>query len=243
MLSRVKLTKMATEKQLPLAIGLDVEARFDTFLTARNQALVDSLQSPVAPGLWVAGLSGSGRSHLLQAVAAARQPGQVFYLPLAIGLPPAGLDGLPETAIVCLDDVDAVADSEAWQRALLSLFEALLRGGGVMICSAHDRPAQCGFVLADWISRCEALAYYRLKPLDDDAQLEALKMRAGARGLTLPEETAQHLTQRMPRDLAVLLDWLTVFDRRSLAAKRHLTVPFVRSVLRDGSLQEQLAAL
>ncbi|MGB7440232.1 MAG: hypothetical protein WA919_04130, partial [Coleofasciculaceae cyanobacterium] len=171
---------MATERQLPLPIGLDVEARFDTFFPAGNAALIETLRDPEAPGLWVSGESGSGRSHLLQAVATARAPGEVIYLPLGTGMPPDVMHGLPGTAIICLDDIDAVADSPEWQRALLVLFETLLSEGGVMIASAHERARHCGFTLADWVSRCEALPMYRLHSLDDSAQLAALKMRAEA---------------------------------------------------------------
>jgi len=35
----------------------------------------------------------------------------------------------------------------------------------------------------------------------------------------------------LPRDMASLYDWLDLLDIASLAAKRRLTVPFVREVL------------
>jgi len=58
-----------------------------------------------------------------------------------------------------------------------------------------------------------------------------LKLRARHRGLELPEETAQYLLRRLPRDMATLYDWLDLLDVAALAAKRRLTVPFVREVL------------
>jgi DnaA family protein len=39
---------------------------------------------------------------------------------------------------------------------------------------------------------------------------------------------------RYPRDLGALLDLLDRVDRASLAAQRRVTIPFLRSLLREG---------
>ena len=59
----------------------------------------------------------------------------------------------------------------------------------------------------------------------------ALRSRAAQRGLELPEETAEYLLRRMPRDLASLYGVLDKLDEASLMAQRRLTVPFIRDVL------------
>lgn len=221
-----------TSPQLPLDIGLDVEARFDTFYAGRNANVVAALRTPPRPGVWLAGARGSGRSHLLQAAAAERPAGTAFYLPLRTGLPAAAIDGLPATALVCIDDIEAVAGDSDWERALLVLYERLLQGDGRLVVSAPARPADAGLALADLESRLSSLSQFRLQPPDDAGQLEALRMRAAERGLALTEEAARYMQLRLPRDLAVLFDWLRLLDEHSLAAGRRLTVPFVREVLR-----------
>ena len=218
--------------QLPLDIGLDVEARFDTFYAGPNGAAVAALAAPAAPGVWLSGARGSGRSHLLQATVASQPAGHALYLPLRMGLPATAVDGLPADAIICLDDIETIAGDADWERALLVLYERVLAQGGRLIISAPARPADAGFALADLESRLSALSLFRLQPPDDAGQLEALKMRAEARGLRLPDETARYLALRLPRGLAVLFEWLQLLDARSLAANRRLTVPFVRDVLR-----------
>lgn len=222
-----------TSPQLPLDIGLDVEARFDTFYAGPNANAVAALSAPPRPGVWLAGARGSGRSHLLQAAAAEHDAGTAFYLPLRTGLPAAAIEGLPASALVCIDDIEAVAGDADWERALLVLYERLLEGGGRLIVSAPARPGDAGLALADLESRLASLSSFRLQPPDDAGQLEALMMRAKARGLALPDETARYLQLRLPRDLVVLFDWLKLLDERSLAAGRRLTVPFVREVLRS----------
>ena len=221
-----------TSPQLPLDIGLDVEARFDTFYAGPNANAVAALRAPPRPGVWLAGARGSGRSHLLQAAAAEHAAGTAFYLPLRTGLPADAIDGLPASALVCIDDLEAVAGDAAWERALLVLYERLLEGGGRLVVSAPSRPVDAGLALADLESRLASLPSFRLQPPDDAGQLEALMMRVEARGLSLPDDTARYLQLRLPRDLVVLFDWLKLLDGRSLAAGRRLTVPFVREVLR-----------
>lgn len=223
-----------TTGQLPLDIGLDVEARFDTFYAGPNAAVLAALREPPSPGLWLAGARGSGRSHLLQAAVAEQPAGGAMYLPLRVGLPAEAIEGLPADALICIDDIECVTGDGAWERALLVLYERVLAARGRLVISAPARPADAGFTLPDLESRCAALSLFRLQPPDDAGQLEALKMRAEARGLVLPDETARYLVLRLPRDLSVLFAWLKRIDSRSLAAGRRLTVPFVRDVLREG---------
>ena len=70
-----------------------------------------------------------------------------------------------------------------------------------------------------------------LRPLGEAEQREALRLRAHARGLDLPEETALYLQRRFPRDLPTLYQLLDTIDDAALQAQRRLTVPFIRAVL------------
>ena len=70
-----------------------------------------------------------------------------------------------------------------------------------------------------------------LRSLDEPGVLAALACRARGRGLELPDETAQFLLRRFPRDLPTLFSLLDTLDTASLVEQRRLTVPFVKSVL------------
>ena len=216
--------------QLPLPVSLDVEARFDTFYAGADAHVVQALRTPPAPGVWLVGADGSGRSHLLQALVAATEPGRSWYLPLGEGLPPAVLDNVAPNSIVCLDDLDVVLGEPDWERALLVLYERLLAGGGRLVVSAGVRPAAAGMALEDWRSRCQSLVVFALRGLDDEGLVAALQLRAGQRGLDLPADAARFLARRLPREPGVLFGWLARLDEAALAAKRRLTLRFVREV-------------
>lgn len=221
--------------QLPLAVGLDVEARFDTFYPGPNEAAVAALKALPVPGVWLTGAQGSGRSHLLQASASACGGGEALYLPLASGLPAASVQGLRPGMLVCLDDVETVAGDEEWERALLMLYETLREQDGRLVVSALHPLQQAGFVLPDLISRFSALTRFHLRRPDDEGLLAALQKRALARGLRLADDAARFMVERLPRDLPVLFEWLSALDRLSLAARRRLSLPFVRDAITDSN--------
>jgi DnaA family protein len=70
-----------------------------------------------------------------------------------------------------------------------------------------------------------------VRALDDAGRVAALQLRAHLRGCELPDDTAQYLLRRLPRDMAALCAFLDQLDGASLAAQRRLTIPFVRQVL------------
>ena len=125
----------------------------------------------------------------------------------------------------------AIAGNKNWERALFDLFNRVRDSGSTLLVAAEKRPAQSGFDLADLASRLGWGVTYTLKPLDEGDVLQALTCRATARGLELPEETAQFLLRRFPRDLPSLFALFDALDAASLVEQRRLTIPFVKSVL------------
>jgi len=133
--------------------------------------------------------------------------------------------------LVCLDDFERVAGDEHWERALFRLVNGLYLAGGRLVVAAAGAPAEVGIRLPDLLSRCQALTRFRLRYLDDEERLEALRARAAFRGFDLPADTARYLLRRVPRDMGRLMALLDRLDTASLAASRRLTIPFVRKVL------------
>jgi DnaA family protein len=102
-----------------------------------------------------------------------------------------------------------------------------------MLFSADKPPAQLGIGLPDLRSRLGACTQFAIKPLDDAERRAVLREQAAARGIGLDEAVLDWLFARYARDLAALLDLLDRLDQASLAAKRRITVPFLREFLRE----------
>ena len=208
------------------------DAVFESYWPGTNTEIIAALQAPGTAPLWLWGVRGTGKTHLLQAVcAAAGEAAAYFPLDRSLALPPEALAGYERTAVLCVDDADAVAGDLAWERALFRLFNEAAELRTRLIFAAAAPPRQAEWSLEDWRSRAGACVVYQLRELDDEGRIEALRLRAAQRGLQLPYETSEYLLKRMPRDLRSLFEILDQLDEASLAAQRRLTIPFIRDAL------------
>ena len=227
-------------RQLPLGIRIPDRAVFSTYLAARNLEAVEHARR-VAEGrtggaTWLCGPGGTGKTHLLQAVcveASTRMRTGYFPLLELAELGAEALEGLPQLDCLCLDDIDAMAEHADWGRALFALWREVEERGGRLVASAKSPPALIQGSLPDLGSRFAAGAIFQLRALDEAEQQEALKLRARTRGFELPDDTARWLQRRFPRDMRTLYNLLDTLDEAALIAQRRLTVPFIRSVLRE----------
>ncbi|MCU0765803.1 MAG: DnaA regulatory inactivator Hda [Gammaproteobacteria bacterium] len=229
--------------QLPLQIALRPAARLDGFVAGSSGEALHAVTA-MARGtgerfLFLHGPAGTGKTHLLAGACnlAASHGLRCAFLPLAeaMALSPEALDGLEAFDLVCLDDVDRVASDPAWERALFIFYNALRERPGRLVAAAAVPPSALPLRLPDLSSRLAWGLTLAVQPLVGDALAQALRTAAAARGLDLGAEVAAYLLRRFPRNLPALLALLERLDDASLAAKRPLTVPFVRSILRDGA--------
>jgi len=229
-------------QQLPLAMRLRERAVFDSFVSGPNREALERLRA-IARGeeagvSWLCGPAGVGKSHLLQAVCAEAQRAGLTtaYLPLSQLRPygPEALAGWQNVRVLALDELASVAGEGAWEQGLFGLHREGQERGAALIAAAIEPPRLLPFALPDLASRFAAATLLPLRPLADAEQREALRLRALARGLELPEETALYLQRRFRRELSTLYELLDTLDDAALRQQRRLTVPFIRSVLMTG---------
>jgi DnaA family protein len=227
-------------RQLPLGVRIPDRAVFATFLPARNaqakEHLVRLARGEVSGTAWVCGAAGAGKTHLLQASSVqASETMRSAYFPLR-GLRTLGvevLEGAGQLDCLCLDDLDAVTGALEWERALFGILRESDERGARLIVSAERPPSLVQWALPDLGSRFTASLVFQLRTLDDAELQEALRLRAHTRGFELPDETSRWLQRRFPRDMRALYELLDTLDEAALVAQRRLTVPFIRSVLRE----------
>ena len=222
--------------QLALPLQLADHAVFDSYYRAGNDTVVDLLCSLAdgedGQGCWLAGAPATGKTHLLQAVCE-RAGDRAVYVPLSVlaDAGPGPLEGLASREIICLDDIDAVVDTEDWERALFALCNEVVDANRCLIVSAGMSPREIPIRLPDLQSRLLQLPVFRIEPLGESDRIAALQLRARHRGLDLPDDTARFLLSRSRRDMASLYALLDKLDVEALRAQRRLTIPFVKQVL------------
>ncbi len=225
--------------QFTLSLSSKDEATFDNFYLGKHAELVAELKKTAigigARMIYLCGTRGQGCSHLLQASCHYAHQNQrtSVYLPLAnlIALSPEVLNGFESLALVCIDDLEAVAGHAAWEEALFHLYNRVYDAGGTLILAAHDLPKAIHVNLPDLVSRLSWGMVYQLQPLSDEEKLAVLGMRANDRGICLSEEVSKYLLTHCPRHMGTLVAALDALDKASLSAQRRLTIPFVKEIL------------
>lgn len=225
--------------QIPLELKLPVKADLDDFVSPQkpeiNQSIEALLKARDHLYLYFGAPTESGKTHLLSGICQiAESVGKsVIYLPLkqAADLSVEICEGLEEADIVCIDDIDVIAGNQNWERAIFNLYNNVAGKGHQLVISGNNTPANLGIKLKDLKSRLAWGITISLKPLTDENKGQVLKTRATKLGMPLPEETITYLLRHHSRTLNELLQTLNDLERESMAAKRKLTVPFVKSVI------------
>jgi DnaA-homolog protein len=221
-------------RQIPLAIGPAPLATFDTFMTGANAAALAHLRALAArPGapvyLW--GASGSGKTHLLHALAQAVQArgGRTGWFD-ADQAPPCAID---DAALIVLDGCQAF--DAAQQQAAFGLFIDAAEQGA-QIAAAGTLPPVDLPLRDDLRTRLGWGPVFALQPLGEADARAALRREADRRGIFLSDEVMDYLLTRFSRDLKHLMALLDRLDEFALAERRAVTVPLLRKMFeQEGS--------
>lgn len=222
--------------QLALDVGLKTNCRFDNFIeTVNTEALahVRAAAGGKAGLVYLWGGAASGKSHLAFAAchdAYARGVDVAYFDMSAAGLNPAMLEGAAESGLVVCDGIDAIVARPDWERALFALYEATHAHTPFLVC-AHVPPRSLGLKMPDLVTRLGAGLVYQLAALDDAHKAALIRQRAAECGLELGDEVANFMLAHLARDLHALMAVLDALDAASLAAKRRITIPFIRELM------------
>lgn len=228
-------------KQIALDIAISPAPALMNFLPGPNAAALDhlklwvgegrsasgvnTLRSPVPTYLW--GESASGKSYLLKAVREAlrNQGGSVGWLDASVHEPP---EYDPNWVAVMLDDVQGY--SAVQQQAAFNYFinaqteQRWILGAGTL--PPADLPLR-----DDLRSRLGWGHVFALQVLTEAERRAVLRREADARGIFLSDEVMDFILARFSRDLNSLMQLLQQLDGYSLATKRAITIPLVKSML------------
>ena len=220
-----------TMKQIPLPIFVPPEPTFDNFVPGANAATLAHLREHAGPAapvyLW--GPGGSGKTHLLRALAGARQAQvlRVGWFDAADRLP---WTLAPDWALVVIDRCEAL-DAEAQHAAFALFVEAGTHG--VPLAAAGRLPPVDLPLRDDLRTRLGWGHVFALQPLGDAETRAALRREADDRGVMLGDEVLDHLLTHFPRDLSSLMRLIERLDAYSIERARRITLPLLRQMLAE----------
>lgn len=221
-------------RQLLLDWGAARPQTLDSFVIGRNQELAALLQRIASRDatsldqrfltLW--GEPGSGKSHLLAALAATGPA-----LLVDANSPPAGFRHAAGTGLYLVDDCDEFDEDR--QHAAFALYNEVRELGGVLVATAKKPPAQLE-MREDLRTRLGWGLVYQVHGLTDDEKIAALTQSAQARGLALSTGVLPYLLTHFRRDMRSLSAMLDALDRYSLETQRPITTHLLRELLQQG---------
>jgi DnaA-homolog protein len=228
-------------KQIALDIALQPAPALSSFLPGPNVAALDhlklwvgegrgassmaTLRSPVPTYLW--GASASGKSYLLKAVREALrdQGGDVGWLDASVHEPP---EYNPRWVAVMLDDVQGY--SAVQQQAAFNYFINAQTEQRWILAAGSLPPADLP-LRDDLRTRLGWGHVFALQVLTEAERRAVLRREADARGIFLSDDVMDFILARFSRDLNSLMQLLQQLDGYSLATKRAITIPLVKSML------------
>jgi len=220
-------------RQIPLAIGPDPARTFDTFLAGDNRAALEHLRQlvPRSAPVYLWGPAGSGKTHLLVALATAWQAAgaRVGWFSPASAAPWV----FDETwTLVVLDDCEAF-DATQQQAAFALFVEAT--SASVPVVSAGLVPPVDLPLRDDLRTRLAWGVVFALQPLAEADVRAVLRQCADRRGIFLSDEVMDYLLTRFARDLTHLMALLDRLDEFALASQRAVTIPLLKLMLAEDS--------
>ncbi len=221
-------------RQLPLAIGPAPLHSFEGFVPGANAAALAHLRAIAgsvphtaaqsAPPVYLWGPRGSGKTHLLRALAgAAHERGlRASWIDATSALPWIFDD---QAGLLLFDDCDRF--DEAQQQAAFILFiEAGVHG--VQVAAAGGMPPVDMPLRDDLRTRLGWGHVFGLEPLAENDARAALRREAERRGILLSDEVMDFLLTRFSRDLQHLMALLDRLDEFALSQHRAVTVPLLK---------------
>jgi DnaA family protein len=223
-------------KQLALDLVRPPPPTLDNFVAGRNAELMQNLRrlaahpTRAAPEriIYVWGMPGSGRSHLLRGVVAAVGEAGAATAYVECKADMSFDASMARMNCVAVDNAGLLG--ELAQIGLFNLYNALKERDGILLVSGNVPPVQLG-LREDLVTRLGWGLVYQVHALSDDEKVQALTQHAAARGFRLSAEICAYLLQRVRRDMPSLLAMLDALDRYSMETKRQVTVPLVRELL------------
>ncbi|NYT62079.1 DnaA regulatory inactivator Hda [Alcaligenaceae bacterium] len=221
-------------QQLLLDLLMPSAPSLDNFVAGDNGAALDALRN-WEPGraIYLWGAPGSGRTHLLRAIAAG--PGRLYQGPddRAGILKDIATGDYLQHQLIAIDNIELLdADGQAALFALYNRWrEVAATRYGFALILAGDRAPLAMPLREDLRTRLGWDLVFRLEQLSDPDRAVVLKARADERGLQLSPEVISWILTHYARDMNRLSELVDALDSYSLEKHRAITLPLLKDFL------------
>jgi len=218
--------------QLGLPIALNVQMSIPNFVA--NEQLKSQIESlfnnEKAAEIYVHGGSGSGKTHLLQAVvfSAMEKNHTAVFIDGEKEIPDYLLEVIPELNYLSIDNIHAVENTQ--QHMLFDIYNQAKQAGVKIIVSGLLQPYKLP-LMKDIKTRLNLATVFQLELLDDKQTKAVLNQQMGERNMSVDEKVFAFLFKHYSRDIKELLKAIDRLDEASLQTKQGISIPLVKKIL------------
>ena len=218
--------------QLGLPISLDSKMLLDNFIA--NSELLNLIHQLFldknASEIYVYGLSGQGKTHVLQGVVlkALANDKNAIYIDCIDSFPEHLFDFIGQLNFISFDNVDLISSDN--QETFFDLYNRARQAEVVVLVSGSSLPSDLT-VMKDLKTRLSLAAVYKLEELNDELTMDVLNKQMSDRNLTIDSKIYEYLFKNYSRDLNTLVSAMNELDKASLQSKKAISIPFVKTVL------------
>ena len=215
-------------KQIPLPIATLPAPAFDNFLPGANAPAIAHLEAlgPQAAPVYLWGVSGSGKTHLMQALVHRFEERGSHTGWYSAG-DPAPWASNEAWALIAIDGCDALNAEQ--QHAAFTLFVDAATRGVPVVATGRVPPVDLP-LREDLRTRLGWGHVFAIVPLAEPEVRATLRREADRRAIFLSDDVMDYLLTRFARDLKHLMAQLDRLDEFSLATKRVITVPLLKQM-------------
>ena len=184
--------------------------------------------------LYLHGSSGSGKTHLLEAVldelatAGAAAPA---YFSFNQTITVEGFADLFKGAdALVVDDLHMIPDEIAFKAVLWQMFNDFYISGRPIVLAGQQPPRELPHIDDHLISRLLWGLVARVDASDDVSRQMILKKVADDRQVRVPEDVVDYILMTTSREVGDLIRFFDALYRAAIAEKRRITLPLAREV-------------
>lgn len=233
--------------QLVLPVNTFHKQNFENYIPGDNIQIVSHLNhilSATEPPVLasqsicvVSGAQGVGKTHLCLATQARATilayKTQYFDMHSLVNMPTSMAEGMGENNVLCLDNIDALVNNDAWQEVVFDAINQFLENKGrLLLISLADKIASFDWQLKDLKTRLQWGTAFTIEQLNDQQKILALESFANGLGFAPQKNAMAFLISRVSRNMKTLTEHLRLLDKESLEQKRKITIPFIKDTLK-----------
>jgi chromosomal replication initiator protein len=239
---------------------LIAEFSFDNFVVGScNELCVAACRGVVAqPGetynpLFIYGETGTGKTHLAQAVANAlidAGNSNIVYIKgerfvtglmhhIRIGETKSFLDKYLSADVLIVDEVQFIAGKEQSEEELQNLFDIFYGMKKQVIIISDDAPTRMNALRPELASRFNSGLVTGIQSPDLDTRLAFVSKKSTLAGVTLDDATISLMATWLPDNLRVIEGALIKLTANSYLLEKNIDLPFAKQVLKDQLLDDK----